>query len=125
MKFDFNDDRPIFQQIAENIEDAILSGAFPEETQIPSTTEISVTYQINPATVLKGMNLLVDEGILYKKRGVGMFVTQGATAQLRTKRKDQFYNSFVETMLTEAKQLEIQKNDLFEMIERGYSDERN
>lgn len=60
---------PIFQQIAEGVEDAILSGAFLEESQVPSTTEISVTYKINPATALKGMNLLVAEGILYKKRG--------------------------------------------------------
>jgi DNA-binding transcriptional regulator YhcF (GntR family) len=114
-----------FSRLRETSKTPSCRGPFPEETQIPSTTEISVTYQINPATVLKGMNLLVDEGILYKKRGVGMFVTQGATAQLRTKRKDQFYDSFVETMLTEAKRLEIQKNDLIEKIERGYSDERN
>ena len=90
MKIDFDDERPIFLQIAENIEDAILSGAFPEETQIPSTTEISVTYKINPATALKGMNMLVDTGIIYKKRGVGMFVSEGAANRLMEKRKDQF-----------------------------------
>lgn len=68
------EDRPIFQQIAEQLEEAILSGAYPEESQVPSITEYSVQYRINPATALKGINLLVDAGLLYKKRGVGMFV---------------------------------------------------
>ena len=65
------EDRPIFQQIAEQLEEAILSGAYPEESQVPSITEYSVQYRINPATALKGINLLVDAGLLYKKRGVG------------------------------------------------------
>ena len=72
------EDRPIFQQIAEQLEEAILSGAYPEESQVPSITEYSVQYRINPATALKGINLLVDAGLLYKKRGVGMFVASGA-----------------------------------------------
>ena len=125
MKIDFDDERPIFLQIAENIEDAILSGAFPEETQIPSTTEISVTYKINPATALKGMNMLVDTGIIYKKRGVGMFVSKGAAKQLMEKRKDQFYEAYVLKMLDEAKRLNVTKNDMIQMIERGFTDERN
>ncbi len=125
MKIDFDDERPIFLQIAENIEDAVLSGAFPEETQIPSTTEISVTYKINPATALKGMNMLVDTGIIYKKRGVGMFVSKGAAKQLMEKRKDQFYEAYVIKMLDEAKRLNVTKNDMIQMIERGFTDERN
>lgn len=125
MKIDFDDERPIFLQIAENIEDAILSGAFPEETQIPSTTEISVTYKINPATALKGMNMLVDTGIIYKKRGVGMFVSEGSANRLMEKRKDQFYEAYVIKMLDEAKRLNVTKNDMIQMIERGFTDERN
>ena len=125
MKIDFDDERPIFLQIAENIEDAILSGAFPEETQIPSTTEISVTYKINPATALKGMNMLVYTGIIYKKRGVGMFVSEGAANRLMEKRKDQFYEAYVLKMLDEAKRLNVTKNDMIQMIERGFTDERN
>ena len=77
------EDRPIFQQIAEQLEEAILSGAYPEESQVPSITEYSVQYRINPATALKGINLLVDAGLLYKKRGVGMFVASGAREKLR------------------------------------------
>ena len=87
MQFNFESDTPIYMQVAEQIKDAILSGAFLEETQVPSTTEISVTYKINPATVLKGMTLLTDAGILYKKRGVGMFVKKGAAGTILTEKK--------------------------------------
>ena len=90
MQFNFESDTPIYMQVAEQIKDAILSGAFLEETQVPSTTEISVTYKINPATVLKGMTLLTDAGILYKKRGVGMFVKKGAAGTILKQRKNAF-----------------------------------
>lgn len=74
----FDGTRPIFLQLAEMLEEGIISGAYPEEGQIPSITEFSATLKINPATALKGINLLVDEGLVYKKRGVGMFVATGA-----------------------------------------------
>ena len=116
MKLDFTTDLPIYIQLAEAIEDDILKGIFVENTQVPSTTEISVTTKINPATARKGMSLLVDEGILYKKRGVGMFVTEGARAQIKSKRKSQFYDSFVLTLLDEAAKLDISEDDLIGMI---------
>ena len=59
MTINFESGKPIYIQVAEEIENGVLSGAFAEETQVPSTTEISVSYKINPATVLKGMNILV------------------------------------------------------------------
>lgn len=90
MLINFDDERPIFIQIAEGLEDAILSGAFEEESQIPSITEISVNYRINPATALKGINILVDEGIVYKKRGIGMFVATGAVEKLKQKERNSF-----------------------------------
>ena len=77
MYLDLDGDKPIYVQMAEWIEENILSGTFPEETQIPSTTDISAQYKINPATALKGVNILVDKGIIYKKRGLGMFVSKG------------------------------------------------
>ncbi|WP_343249600.1 GntR family transcriptional regulator [Diplocloster hominis] len=120
MKLEFEEERPIFIQIAEGIEDAILSQAFPEEGQIPSITEFSVTYQINPATALKGINLLVEEGIVYKKRGVGMFVSKGAVQVLREKRKEQFYDRYIRTMIDEAKRLELSPQDIVNLIERGF-----
>lgn len=119
MTLDFDSEIPIYLQIAEEIEDAILSGAFPEESQVPSTTEISVTYKINPATVLKGMNLLVDEHILYKKRGVGMFVNQGAAENILSKRRQAFYDAYVVKLLQEAEKLHISREYLIEMIKGG------
>lgn len=121
MKLNFDDEKPVFLQIAEGMEDAILTGVFQEESQIPSTTELSVTYKINPATALKGINLLVDAGIVYKKRGVGMFVAEGAVRKLRQKRKDQFYENFVSRLVEEAKKLEITDVEIVSMIERGFS----
>ena len=121
MKLNFDDEKPVFLQIAEGMEDAILTGVFQEESQSPSTTELSVTYKINPATALKGINLLVDAGIVYKKRGVGMFVAEGAVRKLRQKRKDQFYENFVSRLVEEAKKLEITDVEIISMIERGFS----
>ncbi|NLL66126.1 MAG: GntR family transcriptional regulator [Clostridiaceae bacterium] len=123
MQINFDEERPIYIQISEGIEDAILSGAFPEESQIPSITEFSVTYRINPATALKGINILVDEGILYKKRGVGMFVAQGAAEKLISKRKEKFFGNYIINLVDEAKRLEISKDEIKNMIERGFEDE--
>lgn len=109
-------------QVAEQIKDAILSGAFPEETQIPSTTEVSVTYKINPATVLRGVTLLVDAGILYKKRGVGIFVQKGAAEKILNQRKDAFYNGYIIRLLEEAKKLHISRQEIIRMIEEEITD---
>jgi DNA-binding transcriptional regulator YhcF (GntR family) len=111
--------RPIFQQIAEQIENDIISGALPEETQVPSTNEFAAFHRINPATAGKGVNLLVDEGILYKKRGIGMFVAEGAKARLVAKRRDQFRQQFVAPLLAEASKLGISNADVAAMIEKG------
>lgn len=121
MNIEFNDERPLFVQIAEQLEDGILSGAFPEETQLPSTTEISVTYKLNPATALKGINLLVESGVVYKKRGLGMFVTKGAVTVLRKKRKEEFFENFIVRLTKEATRLELSKDEIIDMIERGYN----
>lgn len=119
MQINFYSDKPIFIQIAEGIEDAILTGAFEEESQIPSITEFSVTYKINPATALKGINILVDSGIIYKKRGVGMFVEKGAKEKLKEKRKDAFFENYVKTMLSEAKRLGFTKSEIIDMLGKG------
>lgn len=120
MQINFDSDKAIFLQIAEGIEDAILSGAFTEESQIPSITEFSVNYKINPATALKGINLLVDNSIVYKKRGLGMFVTTGAVEKLRQKRKDQFFGSYIVGLIAEAKRLNLTETEIKSMIEQGF-----
>lgn len=118
----FNEERPIFQQLAEQLEESILSGVYPEESQVPSITEFSVIYKINPATALKGINLLVDAGLLYKKRGVGMFVSTGAPEKLRGQRKEQFYHNYIERIVREAKHLGLTAEQLCEMMKRGFQD---
>lgn len=125
MILDFESDKPIFIQIAEELEDAIISGAYESETQVPSTTEISVRYKINPATVLKGVGILVDEGILYKKRGVGMFVAKGAKEKIIKKRKRQFYEKYVVPLVSEASKLDITTEEIYEMVRMGYGNEHH
>src|SRR3954452_11464090 len=111
-----DESRPIFQQIAEQIENDIIAGVLPEETQVPSTNEFAAFHRINPATAGKGVNLLVDAGVLYKKRGIGMFVAPGARARLVAARRDQFRQQFVAPLLTEAAKLGISTAQLSEMI---------
>jgi DNA-binding transcriptional regulator YhcF (GntR family) len=120
VNINFESEKPIFVQIADGLEDSILSGAYLEESQIPSITEFSVNYRINPATALKGINILVDEGIVYKKRGIGMFVASGAVEKLTQKRKEQFFESYIVGLIREAKRLGITQNDIKTMIERGF-----
>ncbi|WP_062748285.1 GntR family transcriptional regulator [Shouchella tritolerans] len=116
MKPSLDENKPIFQQIREMIEDEIVNGTLTEEAQVPSTNQLVATYKINPATVLKGFNQLVDNGILYKKRGVGMFVKSGARSKLIKKRKQAFKENYVRSMLQEARKLGITEGELQEMI---------
>ncbi|GAK00209.1 GntR family transcriptional regulator [Geomicrobium sp. JCM 19055] len=90
MKSVLDESKPIFQQIFDMIADDIVDGELLEGEQIPSTTEISKFYQVNRATVQKGLSMLVEAGYAYKQRGVGMFVAEGAKNQLLTKRKEEF-----------------------------------
>jgi len=119
----FNSQKPLFQSISEWLEDTILSDVYKEGEQVPSITEISVQYNINPATALKGVNMLVDSGLLYKKRGMGMFVSEGAQRKLLERRQEQFFNDYILPLTHEAKRLHIGKEDLQEMIERGVTND--
>ena len=121
MKIDFQSQTPIFLQVSQGLEDEILSGIYGEEEQIPSITELSANYKINPATALKGINLLVDGGIVYKKRGIGMFVAPGAMQKLKEKRQEVFYNQYILPLVQEAKRLDIEPAKLQEWIERGFA----
>ena len=121
MQPNFDSQKPIFLVISTWLEDAILVGIYPEGEQVPSITELALTYNINPATALKGINLLVDAQILYKKRGVGMFVATGARDILLKRRQQQFFDDYVEPLIREAKGLQINVEELKSMIERGYN----
>ncbi len=125
MNINPNIEKPIFIQIAEQLEDSIFTGVFPEETKIPSTNEISALLNINPHTVLKGMNMLVDEEIIYKKRGLGMFVREGAVKKIREKRQGQFYEQYIAALIEEASKLQMTKEEIISLIERGFENECN
>ena len=118
----FQGEKPIFLQLAEQLEEAILSGAYPEGSQVPSITEYAATYKINPATANKGINLLVSAGLLYKKRGIGMCVAEGARAKLRQQRSEAFYQDYVKKLVREAQNLGLDLDQLTELIQRGYYD---
>ncbi|AVW08379.1 GntR family transcriptional regulator [Lactiplantibacillus plantarum] len=122
MQFNFNSTEPIYLQVADQIEEAIFMETFAEGEQIPSTTEISKEFHINPATVLKGMNILVDAQLIEKRRGVGMFVIAGAQQRIVEKRRDQFYTDYVKKLVAEAQKLHITQDELAKLIERGFSE---
>lgn len=106
------EDKPIFVQIAEQVEASILDGSISVDERVPSTNEFAKHYKINPATAAKGINQLVDEGILFKKRGVGMFVAEGAREKILAKRKDAFYTDYVVPLKKEAEKLGINLEEL-------------
>ena len=110
-------EKSIYIQIKEMIENDILRDILLEEERVPSTNELAKLYSINPATAAKGINLLAAEGILQKKRGIGMFVAQGAREKITAKRKKNFYDDYIKSLLAEAGRLGITKRELIEMIE--------
>jgi DNA-binding transcriptional regulator YhcF (GntR family) len=112
----FTEDSPLFQQLADKIADDIAAGTYPEETAVPSATDFAVFFHMNPATVSKGVNLLVDLGVLYKKRGIGMFVAHGARQKLHRSRLNDFRAKYVEPLLAEAHVLGIDDEALHTMI---------
>jgi len=112
----FPTDRPIFLELADAIAADVLAGLYPEESQVPSTTELAARYRINPATAGKALNLLVDAGIVYKKRGLGMFVAAGAPEALRRERRAEFHADYVAPLLTEATRLGLTTADVVDMI---------
>ena len=114
-----NQEKSIYLQISEVIENDILRDILIEEEKVPSTNELAKFFKINPATAAKGINLLAGEGILYKKRGIGMFVSQGAKEAVKKKRKEAFYENYIKTLLAEAKSLGIREEELIEMIRKA------
>ena len=111
---------PIYVRIITGLKDAILSGEIKEEEQMPSTTYISDKYEININTVNKAINALVDEGYVYKKRGIGMFVRKGAQTKLIKERRRYFQDNYVKATLIEAKRLQYTVEELQEIVKNAY-----
>jgi DNA-binding transcriptional regulator YhcF (GntR family) len=117
-----DDGRPLFVQIAEQIENSIVGGSLAADTQVPSTNELAAFHRINPATAAKGVNQLVTDGVLHKRRGIGMFVTTGARALLVDRRRGRFANEYVEPLIAEARKLGIDIEELKTMIDKKEGD---
>ena len=106
----------IYQQIAAMLEHDILRGLYQEEEQVPSTNELARLYRINPATAGKGLNLLAADGVLYKRRGLGMFVAPGAAERILEKRKAAFLDRYIRPMVREGRSLGLERETLMAMV---------
>ena len=125
MTGNFSDSTSIYLQIAEMLENDILRGVLEEEGQAPSTNELARAYSINPATAAKGINLLAAEGLLYKRRGIGMFVAGGAVQAVRQKRREAFYDTYVTSLVREGGSIGLSCTDLTEMVRRACGENNN
>lgn len=112
----FDDHSPIYRQIAERIKGDILTGELEADSQIMSTNQYAAFYRINPATAAKAFAELVDEGILYKRRGIGMFVDPGAREKLRAEHRRRFFSDVVDPMVAEARTIEVDLDDVVARI---------
>lgn len=112
-----DEDRPIFRQVAELVERAIVDGSMAEDTQVPSTNELAAFHRINPATAAKGLQQLAADGILTKRRGIGMFVVPGAREKIIQRRRDEFVAQYVRPLLSEASTLGIDRGLLVRLID--------
>lgn len=108
--------KALFLQIAEQIEDSILDGSLEEESKAPSTNELAAFYRINPATAAKGVTMLTDKGVLYKRRGIGMFVQSGARQLLLGERRSAFADRYIDPLLAEARTLGLGPDDLATLL---------
>jgi DNA-binding transcriptional regulator YhcF (GntR family) len=115
----FDDRSPIYLQIADAIRNDVLSGALKEDEQVMSTNQYAAFYNINPATAAKGFAELVDEGVLYKKRGIGMFVSPDAREKLRAGRRKRFFTEVVDPMLAEADRIGVPVEEIVKHIGGG------
>lgn len=107
---------PLYMQIADQIRSDVLAGALRAEEQVMSTTQYATTFRINPATAAKAFTELVDEGVLYKRRGIGMFVAEGAREQLLAQRRASFFADVVEPMLEQARVLDIGVDEIVDRL---------
>jgi GntR family transcriptional regulator len=112
----FDDRSPIYRQIADRIEAEVLSGALAGDEQVMSTNKYAAFHRINPATVNKAFQQLVDDGILYKRRGIGMFVSPQARQTLRARRRKTFFTDVVDPMVAQARAIGIDMSELVERI---------
>ncbi|EHU5173463.1 GntR family transcriptional regulator [Vibrio parahaemolyticus] len=108
--------QPIFRQLADQITQQILQGVWKEGEALPSVRSISADMKINHLTVMKGYQLLVDEGLVEKKRGQGMFVAQGAIQQLRSAEKARFLEQQIPQIADTLQRLDMSVDELVQQL---------
>jgi GntR family transcriptional regulator len=114
----FDDRSPIYRQIADQVKADVVSGTLDGDEQVMSTNQYAAYYRINPATVAKAFQQLVDEQVLYKRRGIGMFVSPTARDTLRAQRRERFFSDVVDPMVAEAKAVGIPIGEVMARIEQ-------
>src|SRR5579863_10747247 len=112
---------PLFAQVAERLAGEIADGGLAEGTRVPSANELAAFHRINPATAAKGINVLADDGLLQKRRGIGMFVADGARRRLLARRRAEFTERYLEPLLAEATRLGIDTGELIALIKEASS----
>ena len=113
-----SDAEPLFVQVASFVADLIVDGTLKPGEQAPSTNQLAQFHEINPATARKGLALLVDDHVLEKRRGLGMFVTDGARDQILAKRREDFAGDYIAPLIDEALHLGYTRSDLHDLIDR-------
>jgi GntR family transcriptional regulator len=111
-----DDGAPIFSQVAERLTEEIAEGALAEGDRVPSSNELAAFYRINPATAAKGINVLADDGLLEKRRGIGMFVAAGARERVLGARRQSFAERYVVPLVAEASRLGIDADELVTLV---------
>jgi len=110
---------PLFVQVADRLAGEIADGGLAEGERVPSTNELAAFYRINPATAAKGINMLADDGLLEKRRGIGMFVATGARQRLLARRRAKFTERYLDPLLSEATRLGIDTEELLALIKES------
>lgn len=116
----FNDSVPIYLQLKEEIENAIITDSLKEEESLPSIRSLAAQYRLNPQTISNAINELLNEGVIFKKRGIGMFVEKGAKAKLKKRKNQEFRNKDLIKLVEKSKSLGITKEELIQAVASVY-----
>lgn len=108
----WNDDQPIYRQLRDRVVAMILEGVLTDGDALPSVRNVAAEYRLNPLTVLKGYQELVDEGLVEKKRGRGMFINEGARKQLIIDERKRFVETEWPRVVETIERLELDVEDL-------------
>lgn len=116
MSFEWNDKQPIYRQLKDRVVERIMDGTFAEGEAVPSVRQVAADFQINHLTVSKAYQELVDIGLLEKRRGLGMFVTQGARKSLTSDEQRRFVEEEVPAFAERVRRLGMDMNEVVEYL---------